>query len=226
MAFHRKSRETVDDICRLGQGICKWCEKFLVPVIIGSGPRESKYNLTVGRLVIHQFWRRAQDTHIHTQRHTAVCAGLRKHRKMLCQTLTLLADAPTTGHPPVRAPISLHLAKGNRAHILPGMLRESSPRNSPAASHYGKVTALNQISVCFSSRWKCDNEVECPLWTSKAAPEISVIRWHKLVWAIYVSRATSATPETESLQRCSTPKREWEGSTSGPQLKSAMTQCF
>lgn len=99
MAFDRKSREAVDDVCRLGRGICKWCEKFLVPVIIGSGPRESKYNLTVGRLVIHQFWRRAQDTHIHTQRHTAVCAGLQKHRKMLCQTLTLLADAPTTGHP-------------------------------------------------------------------------------------------------------------------------------
>lgn len=144
MAFDRKSRETVNDICRLGQGICEWCEKHLVPVIIGSGPRESKYNLTVGRLVIHQFWRRAQDTHIHAQRHTVVSAGLRKHGKMLCQTLTLLADAPTTDPP-------LHLAQGNRAAILPGVLRESSRRNSPAASHYGKVAALNQITVCFSA---------------------------------------------------------------------------
>ena len=118
------SREIVDDICWLGQGICERCKKYLVPVIIGSEPRESKANLTVGRLVTHQFWRRAQDTHIHAQRHTAVSAGLRKHWKMFCQTLTLLADA--------LAPISLHLAKGNRASILAGMLRESSWRNSPA----------------------------------------------------------------------------------------------
>lgn len=30
----------------------------------------------------------------------------------------------------------------------------------PKASQYGKVTALNQISVCSSAGWKCDNEVE------------------------------------------------------------------
>lgn len=30
----------------------------------------------------------------------------------------------------------------------------------PEASQYRKVTALNQISVCSSAGWKCDNEVE------------------------------------------------------------------
>lgn len=65
----------------LGQGICERCEKSLVPATIGSGPRESKYNLTAGRLVTHQFWRRAQDTHRHTQRHTVVSAGLQKTRE-------------------------------------------------------------------------------------------------------------------------------------------------
>lgn len=68
--------------------------KYLVPVIIGSGPRESKYNLTVGTLVIHWFWRWAQNTHVHTQRHTVVPPGLLKQGKMLCQMLTVLADAP------------------------------------------------------------------------------------------------------------------------------------
>lgn len=85
-------RESEDDNQWLGKGICEWCEKYLVPVIIGSGPRESKYNLTVGTLVIHCFWRWAQDTHIHTQRNTVVSSGLLTQGKMLCQALTVLAD--------------------------------------------------------------------------------------------------------------------------------------
>lgn len=82
--------------------------KYLVPVIIGRGPRESKYNLTAGTLVIHWFWRCAQNTHIHTQRHTAVLPALPKIRG------DVMPDADTacrcTGHCPYIEPPKAQLA--------------------------------------------------------------------------------------------------------------------
>lgn len=96
-------------------------------------------------------------THTHSKAHSGFCWPPKTRED-------LMPDADTACRCADRCPLLKPLLASiwpKETWLIFSLAQRIFPRlHLPEASQYWKVTALNQISVCASAGWKCDNEVE------------------------------------------------------------------